>query len=101
MLKSILPLVLLAIFVSGCSGPKSQVKDSADSPEIKERDITDNKRYETPSVPSVDDKSEARQEISPQTAPLETPAPVLPSREHPRRYKQDSVTGKGREVGRE
>jgi hypothetical protein len=101
MLKSILPVILLAALVFGCSGAKPVVKEPADKPEINERDITDNKRDEALSAPNVDDRTEVHQEISPQTAPLETPAPILPSRAHPRRYKLDPATGKGRPAGRE
>jgi hypothetical protein len=101
MLKSILPLILLVVFVGGCAGPRPVVKDAADKPEIKERDITDNKRDETLSAPNVDDKSQAHQEISPQTGPLETPAPAEPVQQRPRTYKFDRATGKGRPAGAE
>ena len=101
MLKTILPFVLFAVFVSGCSGAKPNVKTSTDTPKITEDDIGDNKRYQTPSASSADDRSQASQEISPQTGPLETPAPVRPSRANPHRYKIDPASGKGREVGRE
>lgn len=101
MLKTILPFVLFAVLVSGCSGTKPEVKTSTDAPKITEDDISDDKRLQRSLAPETEDKTQAQQQVSPQAGPLpeETPRAVEPGQKQRRRFIFDRNSGKGREGG--